>query len=91
MATLDQVTQAVVEFATSSTLAITPGSITEPIVPSPAAMTDLVFNQFYFDLLSALGSKNISARAPMESVRGCTNWSHVAVLVFHFQVPAGGA
>jgi hypothetical protein len=85
MAKLAEIHDVVFNFAKHTSLAITPGAITDPIVPSPQQMTDDVYKDFYFALLHALAEGNITATMPFEQVRNCKTWFHISTLVFHSQ------
>jgi len=86
MATIDQVEEAVMEYARETSYFVTPSAVDDPLHPKPTTLSDEQFADFYFDLLEKLSKHGVKVRLPLEAVKQCRTWWNVCVLVNHSQV-----
>jgi len=89
MATVQQVIQVVLGFAQTNIFTSSPDTIDDAIVPKPANMNDLVFNDYFAALSGAVAAGGIQANVPVQCTKDCLSWMDVVNCVFFNQVGGG--
>jgi hypothetical protein len=86
MVELSKIDKIVAAYATATKIFITPGSMTDPLVPTPTALPPDTFSNFFFELLTQFSTAGVQIKLPMDDLRQCRAWQDVSILCFHHQL-----